>query len=129
MIWLMTLREADPSPPFANDATGFAMTIVAVRRTGPYKCETSGGGGLRLTGFGGAEVGEEGRQEADRGKIGADVVDKVDAGVIGEFAERRRADAAQTERQAEKQAGDHANSSGHQLLAIDQDRGKRGGED
>ena len=81
----------------------------------------SGGGGFGLVDFGGAEVREEGGQDADGGKIGADVVDEIDAGAVGEFAERGRADTSQAEGQAEKQAGDHANSSGHELLPINED--------
>src|SRR5690349_17621794 len=91
--------------------------------------ETSGGGGLGLMHSGGTQIREEGCQDANRWKIRADVVDEINAGVIGELAERRRADTTQAERQAEKQAGDHADSSGHELLSIDQDRGERGCED
>lgn len=89
----------------------------------------SGGGGFGLMRFGGTQIWQERRKDTNCGKIRADVVNEIDAGAIGQFAERRRADATQTERQSEKQTGDHANSSGHKLLPIDQDRGERGRKD
>ena len=50
------------------------------------RARSSGGGGIGLMDFGGAEVGEEGGQDADGGKKRADVVDKIDAGMVGKFA-------------------------------------------
>ena len=43
--------------------------------------------------------------------------------------ERRRADAAEAERQAEEQAGDRADIAGRKLLRIDDDRRERRGQD
>ncbi len=43
-------------------------------------------GGFGLMDFRGAEVGEEGGQDADGGKIGADMVDEINVGEIGELA-------------------------------------------
>ena len=48
---------------------------------------------------------------------------------VGERAEQRGADAADAEDEAEEQAGDHADATQHQLLAEDDDRGERRGED
>ena len=44
-------------------------------------------------------------------------------------AEHRRADAAHAEREAEEQAGDHADAARHQFLRVDDDRRERRRED
>ena len=57
------------------------------------------------------------------------MVDKVDAGEIGELAKQGRADSAQSKGETEEQPGHGADSSWHQLLGVYQNRGKRGSED
>ena len=77
----------------------------------------------------GFEVGEEGGEEAEGGKPGADVVDGDDGGHVGEFAEDGCADAAHAEGEAEEEAGDHADASGDEFLGVDEDGGEGGGDD
>src|SRR5258708_38682864 len=77
----------------------------------------------------GIEIGEKGGEDADGGEERAEVVDKIEAGEIDEFAEERRADAAHAKGEAEEQAGDGANSSGQEFLGVDEDGGKGGGQD
>jgi hypothetical protein len=56
-------------------------------------------GGLAPSGF---EVGEEGGEDAYGGQEGTELVDKIEAGEIDEFAEKRRADAAHAKSEAEE---------------------------
>ena len=46
-------------------------------------------------------------------------------GMVGEFSQRRRGDAADAEGEAEEEAGDGSDVAGEQFLGEDQDRGKR----
>ena len=77
----------------------------------------------------GSEVGKVGGEDAERGKERADVVHEVDAGVVGKLAEKRGADAAQTEGQSEEQSGNGTDFGGDEILSVDEDSGKGGGKD
>jgi len=48
------------------------------------------------------EVGEEGGEDAYGGQEGTELVDKIEAGEVDEFAEKRRADAAHAKSEAEE---------------------------
>ena len=68
-------------------------------------------------------------EQADRRQEGADAVDELDAGQVGQQAEHRRAEAAHAEREAEEQARDHADLAGHQFLRVDHDGRERRRQD
>ncbi|CAM2158991.1 hypothetical protein PT2222_50047 [Paraburkholderia tropica] len=74
------------------------------------------------------DVGQEHRENADQRQERADLVDERDAGGIRELAEHGRADAAETEREAEEQARDHAHLARNQFLRVDEDRRERRGQ-
>ena len=64
----------------------------------------SGGSFLwrRALSFGGLKIGEEGSEDADGREERAEVVDKIEAGEIDEFAKEGRADAAQAKGKTEE---------------------------
>ena len=77
----------------------------------------------------GGDVWKEGGEDAERGEERADVVDEVDAGVVGKLAQKCGADTAQAEGQAEEESGDGADFSGDEILSVDEDSGKGGSKD
>jgi len=83
----------------------------------------------RLAPGGWARVGQENREQAEQRQERADVKYVVDAGVVGEATERRGADAAHAEGEAEKDPGDEPDAARDEFLSVDQYRGKGGGED
>src|SRR6185437_7088948 len=68
---------------------------------------------------------QEHREQPDRRQEGADLIDELDRGVVGELAERRRAETAYAEGDAEEHARDHAEAMRHQFLREHDDRGRR----
>ncbi len=74
-------------------------------------------------------VRQEGGEQSDQRQERAEPVHGLDAGDVGDPAQRRRADAGEPEREAVEDAGDHAHASGQQVLRIDQDGGERRGDD
>src|SRR5262249_33147279 len=68
----------------------------------------SRGGLRRVT----VQVRQERGQQTDRRQESADLVDVLDAARVGQLAEQRGAEAAHAEREAEEQAGDHADLAG-----------------
>ena len=50
------------------------------------------------------------------------MVDRDDAGDVGQFAEHGGPDASHAEGHAEEEAGDHADAAGQKLLRVDEDR-------
>src|SRR5262249_29897611 len=75
------------------------------------------------------QVRQEYREQPDRRHEGADLIDKADARPVGELAEDGGADSADPKGEAEKEAGDHADAAGQQLLRIDDDGREGGGDD
>ncbi|MNT59661.1 hypothetical protein D3C72_1971920 [compost metagenome] len=58
-----------------------------------------------------------------------DFIDQEDARVVCNQPQHSRTKASHPKRKSEKQPGNHANTTRHQLLSIHQDSGKRGRED
>src|ERR1700676_4491814 len=80
---------------------------------------------LATGGFSMAEVRQERGEDADGGEERAKVIDEVDTIPVGQLAQEGCSDSPQTESEPEKEPGDHADSSGNQILGVDQNRGKR----
>ena len=76
-----------------------------------------------------ADVRQEGGEQAEEREEGADLEDEREAGVVGEAAERGRADTAHAEGETEEKARDQADAVGEEFLGIDENGGERGGED
>ena len=70
------------------------------------------------------DVGQDARDNAQQGQQGADPKDELDAGTVGQPAEKCRSEAAQSEHQSEEDARDHTHLAGHQIGGVDQDRRK-----
>ena len=71
------------------------------------------------------DIGQQYREQPDQRQERADPVDELDAGPIGDLAKHGGADAAEAERNSEEQSRHHADTPGHQLLAVHDDGGKR----
>src|SRR5579859_4221139 len=89
------------------------MHVRICARAGP-KCSS-------LSRSSAIEIGEQTGQEADGRQPGAELIDKDDAGRIGNAAQHGRADAAHSKSEAEEYSGDQAYAAGHQFLRIDDD--------
>ena len=74
----------------------------------------------------GAEIWEQGGEEADQREIGADVEDEGKAVAIGQGAEEGGAEAAQAEGEAEEEAGHRADFAGDELLRVVENAGNGG---
>ena len=61
-------------------------------------------------------------QQADGRQIGTNFINEADAGQVSKLAEKGGSETANSERQSEEEAGDHANFSWKQFLGIDQNR-------
>src|SRR6266480_7929627 len=59
---------------------------------------------------------QEHREQPDRRQERADLIDERDASVVGDLAEHRGAEPADTERDAEEHSGDHSEAMRHQFL-------------
>ena len=70
------------------------------------------------------DIGQEGGQQANKGQIGADLVDGFDAGGIGQSAQQGGPYPSHTEGEAEEEAGNGADLAGYQILGVDQDGGE-----
>lgn len=65
------------------------------------------------------EVGEEVGDEAEEGHVGAEVIDSLDAGGVGEVAEHCRRHAGDAECKAEKESRHHPELVGQQFLRVE----------
>src|SRR5437773_2217741 len=65
------------------------------------------------------------RKHAYCRQVRADAIDEKDVRAIGERTERGCGDAADAERHAKKEARNHPDATGHQLLRIDDDHRER----
>ena len=75
------------------------------------------------------DIRQETRDYPQQGQQGADPEDEFDAGLVGQPAEKGRAEAAEAEHQPEKDPGDHSDLAGHQVGGVDQDGGECRGDD
>jgi len=75
------------------------------------------------------EIRQKRRQQPDERQVGAQPVDELDAGRVGEPAERGRSEAAHAEREAEEDAANRPDPAGDELLRVHEDRGERRRED
>lgn len=66
------------------------------------------------------DIGQEGGQQANKGQIGADLIDGFDAGGIGQFAQQGGPYPSHAEGEAEEEAGNGADLAGYQILGVDQ---------
>jgi len=69
------------------------------------RCTPMSGGSFlweRAFSLGGLKIGEEGGEDADGGEERTEVVDKIEAGEVHEFAKKGRADAAHAKRKPEE---------------------------
>jgi hypothetical protein len=70
------------------------------------------------------EFWEQCGEEADERQIRADVEDEGDAVVIGDFAEKGGAEAAEAEGGAEEEAGHRPDFAGDEFLRVNEDGGE-----
>src|SRR5436190_7951847 len=85
----------------------------ASSRAARMDCILSGGAAL-------AEAGQEGGQQADSRQESADLVNEVDARVIGDLAEDGGGDAGHPEGESEEDTRDHSDFAGEQLLRVNE---------